>query len=123
MLPVWGEERFLRMKGSEVFKHAVRLMADASIKAAEMAGFGIEDIDLIIPHQANIRIVQSVAEQLSVPIDKVVINVEKYGNTSSASIPLALEDAWQDGRVKEGSKLLFVGVGGGFTVGSAVCVI
>ncbi|MDR2579333.1 MAG: ketoacyl-ACP synthase III [Chitinispirillales bacterium] len=123
MLPLWGEERFLKMKGNEVFKHAVRMMADASVKAAEMAGFKIEDIDFLVPHQANIRIVQSVAEQLAVPLDKVVINVEKYGNTSSASIPLALEEAWLDGRVKEGSKLLFVGVGGGFTIGSAVCVI
>jgi 3-oxoacyl-[acyl-carrier-protein] synthase-3 len=98
-------------------------MADVSLKAADKAGIKIGDIDLLISHQANIRIIQSIAEQLSVPMSKVVANLEKYGNTSSASIPLALEEAWLDGRVKDGTKILFVGVGGGFTVGSAVCVM
>jgi len=122
-LPVWGGQRYLTMKGNEVFKHAVRLMIDASIKAADKAGLRIEDIDLLIPHQANVRIIQSIAEHLSLPMEKVVMNMDKYGNTSSASIPLALEEAWQEGRVKDGTKVLFVGLGGGFTVGSVVCVI
>jgi len=122
-LPAWGEERFLKMKGNEVFKHAVRMMSDASLKAVERAGMKLEDIDLLIPHQANVRIIHSVAESLKLPEEKVVSNINKYGNTSSASIPLALEEAWLDGRVKKGSRVLFVGLGGGFTVGSAVCVM
>ncbi|MDR0308269.1 MAG: ketoacyl-ACP synthase III [Chitinispirillales bacterium] len=122
-LPAWGDERFLRMKGNEVFKHAVRFMTDASLRAITKAGLDVNDIDLIVPHQANIRIISALAEQLSVPMDKVAVNLEKYGNTSSASIPLAFEEAWLDGRVKDGSKVLFVGVGGGFSVGSMVCVM
>jgi len=122
-LPAWGEERFLRMKGNEVFKHAVRMMSDASLKAVERAGMKLEDIDLLIPHQANVRIIHAVAESLKLPEEKVVSNINKYGNTSSASIPLALEEAWNDGRVKKGGRVLFVGLGGGFTVGSAVCVM
>jgi len=122
-LPSWGEERFLRMKGNEVFKQAVRLMSDASLKAVERAGMKLDDIDMLIPHQANKRIIQAITETLKLPEEKVMINIKKYGNTSSASIPLALEEAWTDGRVKEGSKVLFVGLGGGFTVGSAVCVM
>jgi len=119
----WGEDRFLRMKGNAVFKHAVRMMSDASVEAVKRAGIGLGDIDIFIPHQANIRIIQAVAEALKLPEEKVMINIGKYGNTSSASIPLALEEAWMDGRVKKGSRVLFVGVGGGFTVGSAVCLI
>jgi len=122
-LPAWGDERFLTMKGNEVFKHAVRLMADASVRAAEQAGLKIEDVDYIIPHQANIRIIQAIADYLSAPMEKIVTNIDRYGNTSSASIPLALEEAWQDGRIGPGSKVLFVGLGGGFTVGSAVCIM
>jgi 3-oxoacyl-[acyl-carrier-protein] synthase III len=122
-LPSWGEERFLRMNGNEVFKQAVRMMSEASLKAVERAGMKFEDIDLLIPHQANVRIIQSVAESLKLPGERVMINISKYGNTSSASIPLALEEAWADGRVHKGSRVLFVGFGGGFTVGSAVCVI
>jgi len=122
-LPAWGEERFLMMKGNEVFKHAVRFMTDLSLRAIDKAGLDVRDIDLVVPHQANIRIISALAEQLSVHIDKVAVNLQKYGNTSSASIPLAFEEAWEHGMVKDGSKVLFVGVGGGFSVGSAVCVI
>lgn len=122
-LPAWGEERFLKMNGNAVFKHAVRMMSDASLIAVGRAGMNLGDIDLLIPHQANLRIIQAVAESLKLPEEKVVVNIHKYGNTSSASIPLALEEAWADGRAREGSAVLFVGVGGGFTVGSAVCVM
>ncbi len=119
-LPAWGEDRYMRMKGNEVFKHAVRLMSDASLKAINKANLTVDQVDLLIPHQANIRIIQSIADSLSIPMDKVVTNLEKYGNTSSASIPLALEEAWLDGRVKEGTRALFVGLGGGITVGSVL---
>jgi 3-oxoacyl-[acyl-carrier-protein] synthase-3 len=121
-LPSWGEERFLRMKGNEVFRQAVRMMGEASRKAVELARMSINDIDLFVPHQANIRIIQAVAENLGLPAEKVVANIHKYGNTSSASIPIALEEAWSDGRIHQGSRILLVGIGGGFTVGSAVCV-
>ncbi len=122
-LPSWGEERFLRMKGNEVFRQAVRMMSEASLEAVKRAGIELEDIDLLIPHQANIRIINAIAETLKLPKEKVMVNIGKYGNTSSASIPIALEEAWRDGRVRQGSRVLFVGVGGGFTVGSAVCII
>jgi len=122
-LPAWGEDRFLRMKGNEVFKQAVRMMSDASLKAVERAGMSLDDIDLLIPHQANIRIINAITETLKLPDNRVMVNINKYGNTSSASIPLALEEAWANKRIKEGSRVLFVGLGGGFTVGSAVCVM
>jgi 3-oxoacyl-[acyl-carrier-protein] synthase-3 len=108
------------MKGNEVFKHAVRMMADTSQKVLRNVGFSIDEIDLLIPHQANIRIIQAVAQQLGIPKDKVVTNLERYGNTSSASIPLALEEAWDSGRIKTGTRVLFTALGGGITVGSAL---
>ena len=118
-LPIWGDKRTLAMKGNEVFKHAVRMMSDASTKAISQAGWTLSDLDLFIPHQANIRIINSVGQHLKLPKEKVVTNLERYGNTSSASIPLALDEAWQDGRVKPGSKVLFTSLGGGVAVGSA----
>jgi 3-oxoacyl-[acyl-carrier-protein] synthase-3 len=111
------------MKGNEVFKHAVRMMSEACLKVVSQAGVSLAQVDLLVPHQANIRIIQAVQDQLSFPAEKVVTNLERYGNTSSASIPLALEEAWMDGRVKEGMKVLFVSLGGGIAVGSAlVCI-
>ncbi|MDR3012086.1 MAG: ketoacyl-ACP synthase III [Chitinispirillales bacterium] len=123
ILPAWGDERFLSMKGNEVFKHAVRCMADSIYKVIDKTGMKLEDMDLLIPHQANIRIIQALANQMGIPMEKVIANLDKYGNTSSASVPLALEEAWMDGRIKDGTKIVFVGVGGGFTVGSVVCVM
>lgn len=120
MLPSWGEKRTMKMKGNEVFKHAVRMMSDASLRALEMAGINMEQIDLFIPHQANIRIIQSVADHLSIPDEKVVLNLQKYGNTSSASIPLALDEVWNMGLIKEGTKVLLTALGGGVTVGSSI---
>jgi 3-oxoacyl-[acyl-carrier-protein] synthase-3 len=120
VLPSKGADCTMKMKGNEVFKHAVRMMSEISLKVLNDIGFTVNDVDLLIPHQANIRIIQAVAEHLKVPFEKVVTNVERYGNTSSASIPLALEEAWKDGRVKSGSKVLFTALGGGVTVGSAM---
>jgi 3-oxoacyl-[acyl-carrier-protein] synthase-3 len=120
MFPAWGEKRTMQMKGNEVFKHAVRMMSEASTKVLTNAGITLDEIDLLIPHQANIRIIQAVADQLKFSKDKVVTNLERYGNTSSASIPLALEEAWLKGLVKENTKVLFTALGGGITAGSII---
>jgi 3-oxoacyl-[acyl-carrier-protein] synthase-3 len=119
-LPAWGERRSMSMNGNEVFKHAVRMMSEASLKCLQSCGLSRDDIDLIIPHQANRRIITALARQLGVPLERVVINIERYGNTSSASIPLALDEAWQQGLVAEGSRVLFTSLGGGITIGSAM---
>jgi 3-oxoacyl-[acyl-carrier-protein] synthase-3 len=119
-LPVWTEKRKLTMKGNEVFKHAVRMMSDISIKALAMAGLSLENIDYFIPHQANIRIINAIGEFLKLPKEKILINLERFGNTSSASIPLVLNDAWNEGKLKPGTLVLFTALGGGLASGSAV---
>jgi 3-oxoacyl-[acyl-carrier-protein] synthase-3 len=120
MFPAWGEKRNMRMKGNEVFKHAVRMMSDASIKVLASAGFSLDEIDLMVPHQANIRIINALADHLKFPKEKIVTNLDRYGNTSSASIPLALDEAWQKGLIKENTKVLFTALGGGITAGSVI---
>jgi len=117
---LWGENRFMVMEGREVFKHAVRMMSDMALKAVAAAGLKLGDIDYLVPHQANIRIINSLRETLKVDPEKVVVNLENFGNTSSASIPLALNEAMKDGRIKKGSTVLFTSLGGGITVASAV---
>jgi 3-oxoacyl-[acyl-carrier-protein] synthase-3 len=119
-LPAWGENRTMSMKGNEVFKYAVRMMCDASAKVTNDAGINTQQLDLVIPHQANIRIINAIIEQMKVPIEKVVTNLDRYGNTSSASIPLALEEAWNNGRIHEGTYVLFTALGGGLAAGSAI---
>ena len=111
---------FIKMNGSEVFKLAVRSMADASEEAIAAANLRLEDISLVIPHQANSRIIEAVAKRLKVPLEKVFINVQRYGNTSAATIPIALCEAVEQGRLKRGDKMLFCAFGGGFTWGAAV---
>ena len=118
-LPVWEEKRFMTMKGNEVFKHAVRMISDIAVKSLNLAGLTLDQIDLFIPHQANIRIIDAVAEHLKLPKEKVVTNLERYGNTSSASIPLALDEAWQAGRVKKGTQAVLASMGGGLAVAGA----
>lgn len=119
-LPAWGEKRTMHMRGNEVFKHAVRLMVEASKKTLSTADCPLEDIDYFIPHQANSRIIGAVANHLSIPLSKVVCNLERYGNTSSASIPLALDEIWAKGLVSSGKNVLFTALGGGLTVGSVL---
>lgn len=109
----------IKMKGQEVFKAAVTAMGDAAVHILEKTGLTPDEIDLLIPHQANIRIINATARRLKMPIEKVFINVQDYGNTSSASIPLALAEARQKGILKEGDVCLMVTFGGGFTWGSA----
>jgi 3-oxoacyl-[acyl-carrier-protein] synthase III len=117
---LWDENRFMYMEGREVFKHAVRMMSEMAKKAVAEAGLTLDDIDYLVPHQANIRIIKTLSETLNVAPEKVVVNLENFGNTSSASIPLALNEAIQDGRIKKGSTVLLTSLGGGITVASAV---
>jgi 3-oxoacyl-[acyl-carrier-protein] synthase-3 len=106
---------FIKMAGREVFKSAVLSMADACDQALQRAGLAGEEIDLLIPHQANIRIIEATAKHAGIPMDKVYVNVDRYGNTSAASIPIALDECVRSGRVRSGDIVLLVAFGGGFT--------
>jgi 3-oxoacyl-[acyl-carrier-protein] synthase-3 len=117
---VEGRMHYIKMNGNEVFKFAVRIMEEASKEVARRAGIELEEVALFIPHQANIRIIDSAARRLKIPQEKIFVNVHKYGNTSSASIPIALDEAYREGRIKDGDLLLLVGFGAGLTWGSTV---
>jgi 3-oxoacyl-[acyl-carrier-protein] synthase-3 len=111
---------FIKMNGNNVFKAAVKSMADAVLGALEDAGLTADDVDLFVPHQANLRIIEATAKKLGMPMDKVFVNVDRYGNTSAASIPLALDEARREGALKAGQLASVVAFGAGFTWGSAV---
>ena len=111
---------YIKMAGREVFKNAVRSMADAASRALDKAGLTGDQVDLLIPHQANLRIIEATANHANIPMERVMVNVDRYGNTSSASIPLALSEARNTGRLKPGMTVLLVGFGAGFTWGSMV---
>ena len=115
-----GQGCYIRMEGNEVFKFAVRVMPEAALEALRRADIPAEKVDLFIPHQANIRIIDAAAKRLGIGGDKVFSNVHKYGNTSAASIPLALDEAIDQGRVNEGDTLVLVGFGGGLTWAASV---
>jgi len=111
---------YMKMAGREVFKHAVTEMAEACDVALTRAGITGEQLDLLVPHQANIRIIEATAKHAGLPMSKVMVNVDRYGNTSSASIPLALAQAEEEGRLKPGMLVMLVAFGAGFTWGSTV---
>ena len=113
-------EPLLRMDGQAVFKLAVHVLDDTARAVLAKAGKTAADVDWLVPHQANIRIMQSTARKLKIPMDKVVITVDQHGNTSAASIPLALDTAVRRGQIQPGQTLLIEGVGGGFTWGSVL---
>lgn len=113
-------DHFFKMKGNELFKVAVRSMADISAEMVEKAGYTVEDVDLVIPHQANQRITDAVASRLGVPDEKVYSNIAEHGNTSSASIPIALDECLESGKIKEGSLVLLTAFGGGVTWGGTL---
>ncbi len=115
-----GAEYFLTMQGREVFKHAVRCMTSVAGELLKRNGLEIGDIDLLIPHQANLRIIEAVGSRLEIPESKTFVNVNKYGNTSAASIPIALGEALEQNKILAGQKVLLVSFGGGFTWGSAL---
>ncbi|MFZ5898849.1 MAG: beta-ketoacyl-ACP synthase III [Bacillota bacterium] len=111
---------YLQMNGREVFKFAVRVIPEVTSEVLALAGLKEEDIDLMIPHQANVRIIDAAAKRLQLSPDKILVNVDRYGNTSAASIPLALEEAVLTGRVKEGDHVVLVAFGAGLTWAAAV---
>jgi 3-oxoacyl-[acyl-carrier-protein] synthase-3 len=113
-------DRFVKMNGREVFKFATRILVKSAQDVMERCGVTIDDVDVYVPHQANLRIIDHATRKLGVPSEKVVINVDRYGNTSSGSIPLALADAAQDGRLQPGKLVLMTGMGAGLTWGSAL---
>jgi 3-oxoacyl-[acyl-carrier-protein] synthase-3 len=110
----------LRMEGREVFKYAVTAMGDAASTILERNQLTADDINLLIPHQANLRIITATAKRVNMPMERVYVNVQEYGNTSAASIPIAMDEALHNGRLKEGDRALLVAFGGGFTWGSAI---
>ena len=109
---------YIHMNGREVFKFAVRVMGEAAEEVLAAAGLDKADLDFFIPHQANIRIIEAAAKRLGLPMGKVLVNVDRYGNTSTASIPLALEEAVHGGRIKKGDHIVMVGFGAGLTWGA-----
>ena len=111
---------FARMKGNEVFKVAVRMFEDCAKRILERNGFKSEDIDVFVPHQANLRIIEAAVKRLKLPMDRVVVNVDRYGNTGAASVYVALEEAWAAKRITSGDLLLLAAFGGGFTWGAAL---
>ncbi len=117
---VCERSHYMRMAGREVFKAAVLAMANACDEALRRAGVNAGQVDLLIPHQANLRIIEATAKHAGLPMSRVMVNVDRYGNTSSASIPLALDQAVSEGRVGPGAVILLVAFGAGFTWGSAV---
>src|SRR5690606_28795764 len=110
----------ISMAGREVFKFAVRVMGNAAEEALAKAGMTKEDIDFLVPHQANTRITDAAAKRVGLSEEKVIINLDRFGNMSSASIPVAMDEALQQGRIKQGNTLVLVGCGGGLTWGAAV---
>ncbi|MDX8414693.1 beta-ketoacyl-ACP synthase III [Intestinicryptomonas porci] len=117
---VENRQHFIQMNGREVFKHAVKIMGEKSFEVIERYGITPNEISLLIPHQANTRIIESVAKRLKLPMEKVFVNIEKYGNTSSASIPIALDEALKAGKIKKGDYILFVAFGAGLTWGATL---
>jgi 3-oxoacyl-[acyl-carrier-protein] synthase III len=113
-------DKYVKMNGREVFKFATRILVQSAEELLEKCGVTIDDVDLYIPHQANMRIIDHATRKLGVPSERVVINVDRFGNTSSGSIPLALADAAADGRLRPGQLVLMTGMGAGLTWGSAL---
>jgi 3-oxoacyl-[acyl-carrier-protein] synthase-3 len=113
-------DQFVRMKGKEVFKLAVRVMEEAARDILEQHGLAANQIGLVIPHQANLRIIDAIAQYLELPMDRFFVNVDRYGNTSAASIPIALDEARRAGRIRPGELTLLVAFGAGLTYGSAL---
>jgi 3-oxoacyl-[acyl-carrier-protein] synthase-3 len=113
-------QQFIKMKGDGVFKWAVRAMADAARNVLEEADLTIADVALMVPHQANVRIIDAVVERLEVAPERVVVNLDRMGNTSSATIPIAFDEVVREGRVKRDDLVVFTGFGGGFTWGSVL---
>lgn len=113
-------ENYIQMKGQEVFKFAVKSLPKATIKAMEKINLEAKDIDIVVPHQANVRIIESASKRLDIPMEKFYMNLQKYGNTSSASVGLALGEAVSEGKIKKGDMVVLTGFGAGLTYGSVI---
>ena len=113
-------EKYVKMNGREVYKFATRVLVSSAEKLLAECGRAVDEIDVYVPHQANIRIMDHAARKLGIPTEKMVVNVDRYGNTSSGSIPLALADAREDGRLRDGALVLMTGMGAGLTWGSSL---
>ena len=113
-------QHYAKMKGSEVFKVAVRMFSDCTVKLLERHGFGTKDVDLFIPHQANLRIIEAAAKRVGLPMERVFVNVDRYGNTGAASVYVALAEAVAAGRLRRGNLVLLAAFGGGFTWGASL---
>jgi 3-oxoacyl-[acyl-carrier-protein] synthase III len=113
-------DKLVKMNGREVFKFATRVLVQSAGDVLERCGASIDDVDVYVPHQANVRIIEHATKKLGIPSERVVVNVDRYGNTSSGSIPLALAEAQEDGRLRRGSLVLMTGMGAGLTWGSAL---
>lgn len=111
---------FMQMKGKEMFKVATRTLAENGKKVLEMAGVSLEEVNWVVPHQANIRIIETTANLLGVSMDRMIVNIDKYGNTSAATVPIAFHEAIQDGRIKRGDLVLFDAFGAGLTAGATL---
>ena len=120
LLEVPPDERYLQMDGPEVFRRAVRVLVDSAMQVLARAGVRPQDVDVFVPHQANIRIISAACDRLGIPMERTVVNIEQYGNTSAASVPLALHDAVEAGRIDDGDLVLVSGFGAGMTWASAV---
>jgi len=117
---VLQKQHYIQMDGNEVFKFAVKIMGETTSKALQSANLTHGDLTYLVPHQANIRIIKSAAKRLGLPMDQVVVNVDKYGNTSAASVPIALDEAVKSGVIKPGDIVALVGFGGGLTWASSI---
>jgi len=117
---VKNREHYMKMRGNELFKRAIKVMVEAIDKVLEMSNLAYEDIDFFIPHQANIRIIQAVAKRVNLPMEKVYVNLHECGNISAASIAVALDQAVDEGKIKKGDKILLASFGGGLTWGSMI---
>jgi 3-oxoacyl-[acyl-carrier-protein] synthase III len=117
---VAARQHFAKMNGREVFKFATRVLVDSAAKVLDQAGLPVGEVDLYVPHQANVRIIEHARKKLGIPAERTVVNVDRYGNTSSGSIPLALGEAEADGRLRQGDLVLMTGMGAGLTWGSAL---
>lgn len=115
-----GWEHTMRQDGREVYKFAIKAMANSAQKAAEKIGFDLQQLDKIVPHQANIRIIETAMKSLKMPMEKVVVNIDQHGNTSSASIPIALDEAVRSGKIQRGDKICLVGFGSGLTTAAII---
>ncbi|MGQ9649859.1 MAG: beta-ketoacyl-ACP synthase III [Phycisphaerae bacterium] len=117
---VEDRQHYMKMRGREVYKFAVTKMQEILMETTRRAGLRVEDLAYVVPHQSNLRIIESAAQKMGLPMDKIAVNIDRYGNTSAASIPMALEEAWRVGKVKTGDWVLMAGFGAGLTWGSAL---